>query len=137
MEFADFFKKYGLRFLISTVVGVSFFLIYYLVINNTIVGACDGLFISGAVIFAVGTLSIITNLGFFDIFAFSALKMFSHLNSGRNEAIAKMNGRYDYTKTKEEKRKDNRYVFVSYYISSILFLIPAIIIFIYIKMAIA
>ena len=137
MEFADFFKKYVLKFLISTVVGVTFFLIYYLVINNTIVGACDALFISGAVIFAVGTLSIITNLGFFDIFAYSALKVYSHITRGKNEALAKMNGRYEYTKLKEQKRRDNRYVFVSYYISSILFLIAAVVIFIYIKISIA
>ena len=137
MEFADFFKKYGLRFLISTVVGVSFFLIYYFVINYSIVGASDGLFISGAVLSAIGTLSIINNLSFFDIFAFSALKMWSHIDKDKYEEIAKMNGRYDYTKTKELKRKENRYVFVSYYISSFLFLLPAVIIVIYIRITIA
>ena len=62
MEFADFFKKYGIRFLVSLAVGVIIFLIYYLRINNSLVGSCDGLFIGGMICFAAGTLSIVTNL---------------------------------------------------------------------------
>ncbi len=148
MEFADFFKKYGIRFLASLAVGVAFFLVYYLVINKTIVGSCDGLFIAGMICFAAGTFSIITNLEFFDIFAYSFLKMASHIKimvytlfekEIKNEMkhFVQMNGRYEYTKSKEEQRKDNRFVFLSYYASSILLLIPALIIFIYIKISIA
>lgn len=137
MEFADFFKKYCIRFLASLAVGVAFFLVYYLVINKTIVGSCDGLFIAGMICFAAGTFSIITNLEFFDIFAYSFLKFFAHIAKEKLKNIAKMNGRYEYSKSKEEQRKDNRFVFLSYYASSILLLIPALIIFIYIKISIA
>ena len=137
MEFADFFKKYGVKFLISIAIELTFFLIYYLVFYKTIVGACDGLFIAGMIAFAAGTFSIITNLEFLDIFAYSFLKMFSHISPNKMKHIAQMNGRYEYSKSKEERRKDNRFVFLSYYASSILFLIPALIIFIYIKISIA
>ncbi len=137
MEFADFFKKYGIRFLVSLAVGVIIFLIYYLRINNSLVGSCDGLFIGGMICFAAGTLSIVTNLEFFDIFAFSFLKIASHIFKNKMKNIAQMNGRYEYTKSKEAARKDSRFVFLSYYASSILLLIPALIIFIYIKISIA
>ena len=123
-SFTEFFLKYLLKFIISAVLAVVIFGIILAIRGVNYTGISDGLFVAGCIFLAVGALSIITNLGFFDIFGYNASRFNSLLHKYKDNPY---HGVYEYTEAKKEKRKRNRYTFISYVIVGAVFLIAAII----------
>ena len=118
------------RLLWDDFISLIFFLIYIYLKEFVFIEYINALtYIVFFNIFIAG-LSFCTNLGFFDIFAYNFLRTRNYLNKYRDENISRLNGTYDYTKSKEFKRKSNKFVPFTYLFVSLLFLIPLIILYI-------
>lgn len=130
INFREYMALYGYKTLISLFVSLIFFLIYIYLKEFVFIEYINALtYIVFFNIFIAG-LSFCTNLGFFDIFAYNFLRTRNYLNKYRDENISRLNGTYDYTKSKEFKRKSNKFVPFTYLFVSLLFLIPLIILYI-------
>lgn len=132
-KFKDFIILYGIRFIVSLIISLVIFILIYIIKGETyLLSAIDATFIGFIVSFTLGTFSIITNLGFFDIFAYNVIRFINFIKGYKN-IKEEYNGTYEYSKSKEFKRKNNRKVFLSYYLASLFFLIPCVILFIIYK----
>ena len=107
ITFREYMALYGYKTLISLFISLIFFLIYIYLKEFVFIEYINALtYIVFFNIFIAG-LSFCTNLGFFDIFAYNFLRTRNYLNKYRDENISRLNGTYDYTKSKEFKRKSN------------------------------
>ena len=84
-DFKQFITIYGPKFLISLVLSLIIFLSIYLSSDRLLINACDALFYGFVFSFAIGVFSWITNLGFFDIFAYSGIRFWSFLTDYKNK----------------------------------------------------
>lgn len=132
-DFKRFFNLYGTKFLSSLALSIIIFLSIFLTSDRLLINACDALFYSFAFCFASGALSWITNLGFFDIFAYCGIRLKAFITDYKDKEKSDFYGVYDYTKSKELKRKDTRFVCLSYFVASLFFLIPFIITYVVFK----
>ena len=99
--------------------------------EETIVAALDGLFYAFVISFVTGAFSWITNLGFFDIFAYNAIRLKEYWF--KNIEKSHFYGTYDYTKSKKDKRDAQKFIPLSYIASSFIFLIGTIVVYIIYK----
>ena len=129
-DLKEFITLYGTKFLTSLSLSLIIFLSIFLSSDRLLINACDALFYGFVFSFAIGAFSWITNLGFFDIFAYNGIRFWSFLTDYKNREKYDFKGTYDYTKSKELKRKDTRFVCLSYFIASLFFLIPFIVTYI-------
>ncbi len=91
---------------------------------------CDSTFITFFIIFGFGCLSLILNLGTFDLAGYAFSNLFSVIiHKDKKKYIDAI----DYKNSKVEKRKTGKWNFLCYIGVSILFLIAAIVLYIYIK----
>ena len=128
------YVKYNFpKFLIVLALCAIIFILIYKLRGENIVSALDGLFYAFMISFIIGLLSIINNFGFFDIFAYNAIRLKEKFL--RNKEKSMFYGTYDYTKSKEAKRMANRFGSIAYFLFSLLFLIPLIILFIIFNMS--
>lgn len=75
---------------------------------NHLVFYCDGLFIAGGVLVAVGLLSLLSGLGNFDIFSYSGKYVYNKI---RNKSVE----RYpEYSKNKMLNRKNFQFGYIPY-----------------------
>lgn len=88
---------------------------------NLLVNYCNAFFIAAALFIGIGFLSILTNLGTFDVFSYSGKYVANRI---RNVNIEKYP---EYTENKKEKRKKFRFNFVPYMVLGLIGLIVAII----------
>lgn len=117
------------RFIVGSIAATAIFLSYYFGKGPSIMTALDGCFIASMSLLIVGILSFITNKGFFDIFAYNGIKIKYYFNPMAKPSENTFCGTYDYTKSKEEKRKDMKLVFLSYIAVGLIYLIPTITIY--------
>lgn len=97
-------------FVISLIVGVVIFLVFYFARNQTIVAAVDGAAIGTVAVLFMGLLFWMAHLGAFDTFAFG----FKQLGSMLFAKDARRDGKYsDYRAEKSEKRQNSSYNFVA------------------------
>lgn len=131
IDFKQFFTLYGIRFLISLTFSIGLFLlIYFLNISGSyLVSALNAATINFILMLAICFFSIATRSGFFDIFAYSAIRFKAHLNPHSKEDQA-FYGVYDYTKSKEIKRIDSKYFYLIYLSIAIIYLILTIILYV-------
>lgn len=129
-DIKEFMTIYGYKGLICLTFSLIFLIIYVSIKNFTFISFIDALTYVVFIDVFVGGLSWITNLGFFDIFAYNFLRFKNYINKYRDENISRMNGTYDYTKTREFQRKNNKLVPLTYLFIALLFLIPLIILYI-------
>lgn len=134
-RFKEFFNLYGIKFLISFVLSLAIFLVIFLTGNMILLSAVDGLFYAFTFSFVIGVFSFVTNLGFFDIFAYNWLRFKGYITNYKNKEN-EFNGTYEYTKSKELKRKNTRLCCLSYFASSFIFLVPCVITYIIFKVSI-
>lgn len=132
-DFKRFISLYGPKFFTSLALSLIVFLSIYLSSDRLLINACDALFYAFVFSFAIGAFSWITNLGFFDIFAYNGIRLWAFITDYKDREKFKYQGTYDYTKSKELKRKETRFVCLSYFIASLFFLIPFIITYILFK----
>lgn len=130
-DFKTFFFQYGIRFLIAFAVDLLIFLIITLcnLFDSFFMSALNGAFISLCLMLFVAFFSFATNVGFFDIFAYSTIRFLSHIPFLNKDSNA-FNGVYEYTKSKEERRSENKKNYLIYLIISSIYLILTIILYI-------
>ena len=114
-----------ITFIISFLVGVAIFLVYFLTRNSrTITEACNASAVSTAVLLLGGLLAWMAHLGVFDIFSFG-FKQLGSMFFAKNPI---RDGNYaDYQAEKREKRSNSSYGFVAVIASGVLFAISLIV----------
>lgn len=130
-NFKSFYEIYITRFLLIFAISFIFFIVYFVMKEETIIAALDGLFYAFVISFAAGAFSWLTNLGFFDIFAYNAIRLKEYWF--KNIEKSHFYGTYDYTKSKKDKRDVQKFIPLSYIASSFIFLIGTIIVYIIYK----
>ena len=121
------------KFAIGLVIATLICILYLSLKGYELVNGVDACFYSSIVMIGVALLSFITNKGFFDIFAYNGLKIKYYFNPKAKKEENPFFGTYEYTKSKTSKRDNNKYVFLSYLVVGILYLIPTIILYIIYK----
>ena len=117
IDFKRFFSLYLSRFLIALILTIAL-LITIVLLNLTgdyLVSSLNASFIDFVLMLAAAFFSVATRKGFFDIFAYSAIRFGAHLRPNKKDDEA-FYGVYDYTKTKEIKRLDSKYFYIIYLI---------------------
>ena len=119
----DFFKSYWIRFVIGATMALGLYFAYLGIKNGwaMIAYQCDACFIAGVVVFGVGLLSIVYNMGGFDIF--------TYLPGRRKQMNGIKEDMYTYSKRKKEERKKHTLAFLAYFIVATPFLIASLVIF--------
>lgn len=107
-------KKHWLEnliiFLISLVVGVAIFLIYFFLRNRTFISAVDGMTIGGLFVLLSGFLAWMAHLGMFDMVSFGFIQL-GHVLFSKDP---RKGGDFaDYKNNKAEKRNNSSYSFVA------------------------
>lgn len=124
LSFKRFFIKYMIKSIISICISLIVFLIVFFIRGNNFTGILDGLFLASVASITMGLFSLITNLGFFDLIAYNGARFNNFIHQYKGKSF---NGVFEYSESKKEKRKENRYVFLSYLVVGIVFLIISII----------
>lgn len=138
IDFKRFFSLYLSRFLIALVLTIAL-LISIVLLNlagDYLVSSLNASFIDFVLMLAVAFFSVATRNGFFDIFAYSAIRFGAHLRPNKKDDEA-FYGVYDYTKTKETKRLDSKYFYIIYLVLAGIYLVITIILYIIYRMNLA
>ena len=112
------------KILIYVLFGVAFVLIIYFVNTMSIVDACNGSFGAFAILFAIGSWSIIGNNGTFDALSYAFTNMVS---TWHKDGKKKYQDLFTYTEIHKPKRKEKKFNFVDWYIASGVLLLLAVI----------
>ena len=88
--------------------------------------ALDGCFYATMCMLIATFGSIATNAGFFDIFAYNGIRIVRRLRREDKDGGSQFYGTYDYTKSKEEKRRENKRVYLSYLLVALIYFVPII-----------
>ena len=106
------------------IVGLGVFSLYLLLKNERyLLTYVDASFLTFAVLFGIGSLILVVNLGVFDWVAYGASSIYASL---RNKP-KKYKDLYEYTEVKKDSRKKNKFVFIEFYLPSFVFLVAAIV----------
>lgn len=120
----DFLKHNWVKMLICFLYGILIIAIYNIVNNSwtMLINYCNSSFIGGFSLICIGGLSIINNIGGFN--------MFSYIFAKRNEKGVR-DDYYTYTLKNKEKREKKEKPFYTYFIMGVFFIIvSAILLFI-------
>ena len=137
-DFKRFFSLYLSRFLIALILTTAL-LITIVLLNLTgdyLVSSLNASSIDFVLMLAAAFFSVATRKGFFDIFAYSAIRFGAHLRPNKKDDEA-FYGVYDYTKTKEIKRLDSKYFYIIYLVLAGIYLVVTIILYIIYRMNLA
>ena len=113
-----------ITFLISILVGVTIFLIYFFLRNRTFLSAVDGMTIGGLFVLLSGLLAWMAHLGMFDMFSFGFIQL-GHVLFSKNPR--KGGDFVDYKANKCEKRNNSGYNFVAIIVAGLALCIAFII----------
>lgn len=119
-----------LRYLLIILIFLAIFLPIYLSSNKSLTSLCNSFFIPGAVLIGIGFLSLLTYFGFFDFVGYGFTSVYQSL---KKESIREYKDLIDYKEKKTLKRKDNKFIYIPYFIFGLIFLIVSLIIRAYIK----
>ncbi|MBO8427708.1 MAG: DUF3899 domain-containing protein [Firmicutes bacterium] len=109
-----------IKFIIALVVDALFIVIFLWIKGFNLVNLVDASFIAGGITFLVGGFQIVANSGFFDVIVVG----FANLSAVfKKNGTKKYDGLYEYRLVKEEKRFDNKYSSLSYFLAGIISLI--------------
>ena len=112
IEKKSFLKEYLITILISFVIGIGlFFLFFFLVDNGGLVGAIDGTGITGLILICVGLLIYISREGFFDILSYG-FKQFGSMLFARKANQNNDFASYKNERNVERQSKSKYYLFV-------------------------
>lgn len=121
-------KKFLIIFLISIIIFIG------IVASRgfgLIISYCDGCFITGFIMLAVGCLSALTYFGAFDTFGYSAYAL-GEMFRRKTSENKKYQDLIDYTEQKRLKRSNKRYSFVPYLENGVFFILAAVILLIFV-----
>ncbi|MBR1581453.1 MAG: DUF3899 domain-containing protein [Bacilli bacterium] len=130
MKIRELFEESSLFRKVCLCVGlllaaVPLFLLYYFLVNKTVAGLADIGFGIFAVYFGVGTFIILSNFGAFDLIGYASANLVR--NIGKKDPVRKYNDVIEYRDSKAERRRKNKFLFIPWYIASLIYLIIAII----------
>ena len=123
-----FLKTYIITALVSAVIGVTIFLLYYYLKGQTLLSAIDGTSMAGIILLGVGLLCLVARLGAFDTMSYGFRQMFSSMFS---KDANRYNDMVEYKQDKNAKRQRSSYYYVVMMIISVLFFIAFIVLEIY------
>mgnify|MGYP003295167500 CR=1 FL=1 len=119
-----FLKTYIITIIISLIVGVAIFLIYFLVNNKTLYAAINGTSIAAIVLLSIGGLMFVGNEGFFDFASYGfkqvGSSMFGKKGNEKNDFVG-------YKQEAKENRKNKAKLFIPILVSGAVFLIAMIV----------
>lgn len=96
--------------IISLLVGLTIFLVYFLLRNRTFISAVDGMTVGALFVLLSGLLSWMAHLGMFDMVSFGFIQL-GHVLFSKNP---RKGGEFvDYKEKKAEKRTNSGYTFVA------------------------
>lgn len=84
----------------------------------------NALFIGGIVLVVMGCFSFLINQAFFDIVAYNVIRFTNFVKQYKDKSFY---GTYEYTKSKEEKRKSTRWVCLIYLVPGLILILASII----------
>lgn len=123
-----YLKVYVITAIVSIAIGVTIFLLFYLLKGKTIISAIDGTSVAGAVLLGVGLLCWMGRLGAFDTLSYGFKQMFTSMFA---KEANKYNDMAEYKQEKNAQRAASSYYFVVMMIVSLLFFIAFAILEIY------
>ncbi len=118
--------QFLLRVAFSVLIGLGIFLGMYLSTDRTLINACNSCFVPFCVLLFIGLCSLGNYFGCFDLGLYG---MTSILFAMRKGAIRPYEDLIDYKNKKKITRHSNGYYFIPYLVSSLFFLVPAIVLF--------
>ena len=114
-KFKEIFIHSWIRYLISFIYGILILVIYNCTRNwIDIINYIDAFFIGGFSLVCIGGLSVVTNLGTFDVF--------THMFVGSKNGLPKPS-LYDYVESKKEKRHKKRFNCIPYFVLGVLYIL--------------
>lgn len=123
-KFVDSIKKHRKAYLIygliDIVIGTTIFLVMYLAINKTFIGAIDGTGVAGAILFALFVFVWLSRNGSFDTMSYGFSQLFSSMFGKKAN---KYNDFAGYKQDKNTKREIASYAYFMHLFVSLLFLI--------------
>ena len=114
------YKAYLITLLVSAVVGVGIFLIFYFVGKQTLVASIDGTGVTFMILFGISILLLIGQFGAFDIFVYGTKQMFAGMFSKNPN---KYNDYASYREERYAKREKSPKIYFAIMLVSFLFLI--------------
>lgn len=125
ITFKKIFLHSPMKYLISLGIMICVTVVFLSIKGfNYLVNYSNAFFIGGALFVGIGLLSIVTNLGTFDIFSYSGRYV---INRIKNVDVDRFP---EYCENKKEKRKKLKFEFVPYLVLGIFALLVAVIILI-------
>lgn len=120
LNFKKHYKAYIVTSIISVIIGVIAFLIFFFWRGAAFQDAVDAITFSAILLLGIGGLMFVAYEGFFDIFAFGFKQMFTSMFA------KKANANNDFAGYKEDKRisrEESPKIFLSVLVAGLLFLI--------------
>ena len=121
-------KVYSITAIISLIVGVTVFLLFYYLRNQTLIAAIDGTSMAGVILLSAGAFCLLARLGAFDTLNYGFKQMFASMFA---KEANKYNDMSSYKEEKNKSRKSGSYYYVIMMIVSLLFFIAFAILEIY------
>lgn len=121
-------KAYIIALIISMVLGVTSFLLFYFLGNRNIISLLNGTGVTGMILLGVAGLCIVSRFGAFDTLSYGFKQMFS---SWFAKQANKYNDMAEYKEEKNRVRENGSYYYLSIIVVAILFIIAYIILEIY------
>ena len=121
-------KVYLITSIISMVVGVVIFCLFFFLGNQKIIPALNGTGVAAVILFGVGVLCVLARFGAFDTFSYGFKQMFA---SWFNKEANKFNDMAEYKEEKNRVRSTGSYYYLAILFVSLLFFIAFIALEIY------
>ncbi|MDE6947732.1 MAG: DUF3899 domain-containing protein [Anaeroplasmataceae bacterium] len=119
LKFKTIFLHSWIKYLSCVIYGIVIIVVYNSFREwSKLVNYIDAIFIAGFSLVCIGGLSIVNNLGTFDIFT----HMF--VRSKENQPKPSL---YEYSNSKKEKRYKNRFYCIPYFVLGVLYIIISVI----------
>lgn len=125
-------SQFLIRVGVVAVIGLALFLGLFLSSDMSLADGCNSCFIPFCVLLFLGLVSLGNYYGAFDLATYGMASTFYSLRKGSYRPYKDL---IDYKEKKSMSRKSHGYYFFPYFIGSLLFLIPTIVLFILIKVS--
>ncbi len=119
--------KYTVNLVGINLLGLFVVLLIYFIFDRTLISGLNGSFVAFFILFGYGTLKWLVNMGTFDSMSYGFSNMTYAWKKG---APVKYKDLIDYREQHAERRKRKKFEFVLWYISSALFLVITIILYV-------
>lgn len=118
-------RSYIFAVILSTVIGITIFLIYFVLNKFTMYAAINGTSLSAVILLGIGGLMFVGSEGFFDVFAYG----FKQLGTAMfGKKANEQNSFPDYKEQKRTIRENKPKFFISILFSGLIFLIAMIVV---------